>query len=569
MLKRSLTALALVAAALAFAAAPRASAQARPGADTVLVLPFENATNQREFNWIGASFSDSLTTLFAHAPGLNVVSAEERELIYQRLRLPLTAQPSRATAIKIAREARASIIIIGGYSVKASQDEKVPAEVSGTARVVRVNEGQLWRSFDFGGAVTNLQRTQGTLAYQILYTRDDALTLSLNRILELATKVPPRAFESFVKGVMTDDAEKRSNYLQNAIKEYQKVYPGEVYPDAYFELGNLYLGQQKWKEAAEHYSKLKKGDPHYAEAAFYAGLSYWQQLDFKHSLEMLVPLTTDMPLTGVFNNAGAISLHAARAERDAAERDRLLKQAADFLERAKNTVPDDPTVLYNYAQALFLSGRHAEAANQLRDLLTLRPRDGEAFFLYAKALERAGQAEQATAADNEARRYLKDYAKYQTAWQKSQTISDVPLRVLPQLDMASVINYTQPAAEPVGEKAQDLLEKARKLYAAGLDDEVLPELNRVLMIEPMNAEAHLYIGRVYQRRGDLVRAISSLKTSLFWDAKLVPAHVLLGRIFLEKGDRAQAMTHARTAIDLDPNNQEAIALYRQVETGAR
>ena len=124
--------------------------------------------------------------------------------------------------------------------MKASQDERIPAEVSGTARVVRVNEGQLLQPFDFGGALTNLQRTQGTLAYQILYTRDDALTISLNRVLELATKVPPRAFESFVKGVMTDDAEKRSNYLQNALKEFAKVHPGETYPEANFELGNLY-----------------------------------------------------------------------------------------------------------------------------------------------------------------------------------------------------------------------------------------------------------------------------------------------------------------------------------------
>lgn len=564
--KRIFTALALVVTALAASA----SAQTRPGSETVIVLPFENTTNQRDYNWIGASFSDSLSNLFAHAPGLNVVSTEERELIYQRLRLPLTSQPSRATAIKIAREAKASILIIGGYGVKASQDEKIPAEVSGTARVVRVNEGQLLQPFDFGGAVTNLQRTQGTLAYQILYARDDALTLSLNRILELSTRVPPRAFESFVKGVMTDDAEKRSNYLQNALKEFAKVHPGEVYPEANFELGNLHHAQEKWKEAADYYSKLKKGDPHYAESAFYAGLSYWHQNDLKRALEMLVTLTSDMPLTGVFNNAGAISLQAARAEKDAAERARLLKQAAELLERAKNSVPDDPTVLYNYAQALLLSGKYPEAAQQLRDLLTLRPRDGEAFFLYAKALERAGQTEQATAADNEARRFLtKDYAKYQTAWQKSQTVADVPLRIVPQLDIASLINYTQPAADPAGEKPQDLLEKVRKLYAAGLDDEVLPEINRVLMVEPMNAEAHLYVGRVYQRRGDLQRAVASLKAALFWDAKLVAAHVLLGRIFLEKGDRAQAMTHARTAIELAPNDQDAVALYRQVETGAR
>ena len=115
----------------------------------------------------------------------------------------------------------------------------------------------------------------------------------------------------------------------------------------------------------------------------------------------------------------------------------------------------------------------------------------------------------------------------------------------------------------------ELLAEAREYYQAGRDDEVMIEINRVLRVEPMNAEAHLLIGRIYQRRGDLVRAISSLKTAIFWDAKLIDAHILLGRIFFERGDRAQAIVHARTAMQLDPNNQEALALNRQVETGAR
>jgi tetratricopeptide (TPR) repeat protein/nucleotide-binding universal stress UspA family protein len=576
MSKKLFLPLALVCAATLLPA--RVAAQAQAGRDTIIVLPFENTTNQREYNWVGASFADSLAELFAHAPGLGVVSTDERELLYQRLRLPLTSSPSRATAIKIAREAKATLVVIGTYSVKSpeakeggddKEDKVAPLEVSGTASVVRVNEGKLWRKFDFGGAVTNLQRTQGTLAYQILYLRDDALTISLNRVLELATRVPPRAFESLVKGIMTDDPEKRSAYLQNAGREFTKAHPGEIYPEAEFELGNLYYQQEKWKDAAEHFAKLKKGDAHYAEAAFYGGLTHWRLNDLKSALAMLVPLTTDMPLTGVYNNAGAISLQAARGEKPGDEHDRLLKQATDFLSRARETEPQDATVLYNYAYALFLSNKFAEAADQLRNVLTLKPRDGEVLFLYAKALERAGQTEAATAADNEARRYLKPYAQYQTEWQKSQTINSVPPRLAARFDVAHAIEIETKPAQTSTAAAQDLLERARKLYVAGQDDELLPELNRVLMIEPMNAEAHLYVGRVYQRRGDLPRAVASLKAALFWDAKLIDAHILLGRIFLEQGDRAQAMVHARTAIQLDPNNQEAIALFRQVETGAK
>lgn len=560
-----------------------AQIHAQTTSDVVIVLPFESTSNQREYNWIGASFADSLTELL-NVPGLVIISDDERELTYQRLHLPLTIVPSRATAIKIAREARATMVVLGTYDVTPAQGEKNPAEVHGTARVIRVNEGRLagevmsdgrwaWRPYDFGGPVTDLQKMQGTLAYQILYQRDKALPFSLHNILVQATKAPPRAFEGLVKGMMTDDKEKRSAYLQNALREYARASAGAVYPQAAFELGLLYFEREDWKNAAEYFTKLQKKDPHYAEAMFYAGLSYWRLHDLTSAINVLLPLTSDLPLTGIYNNAGALSAQAARAEKSPEERERLLKQALLLLGRAKETAPDDPAVLFNYAYALMLSGKNAEARDQLRNVITLSPKDGEALFLFAKTLERTGPADAASAADNEARRYLPTtYAKLQTEWQKSQTTTEVALRLNQKFDLSDYITITEPTpnVETSGVNTQDLLAKARELYTAGRDDDVLPELNRVLMVEPMNAEAHLLIGRVYQRRGDLTRAVSSLKTALFWsDQKLIDAHILLGRIFLERGDRAQAMTHSRAALQIDPNNQEAIALQRQVETGMK
>jgi Tfp pilus assembly protein PilF len=45
---------------------------------------------------------------------------------------------------------------------------------------------------------------------------------------------------------------------------------------------------------------------------------------------------------------------------------------------------------------------------------------------------------------------------------------------------------------------------------------------------------------------------------------LIDAHIFFGRIFLELGDRSQALTYARSAIEIDPNNQEAQALMKQL-----
>ena len=175
------------------------------GSDVVMVLPFENTSSRPEYNWVGESFADSISELL-NKPGLLVVTSDERQSVYQRLRVPETVLPSRATAIKLAREARASMIVIGTYSVILAEAERKEGEakeeknkaageayVQLTARVIKVNEGRTlgevfdgsWatRQFDLGGPLTTLQNIQGRLAYQILYQRDKALPFSQNQLV--------------------------------------------------------------------------------------------------------------------------------------------------------------------------------------------------------------------------------------------------------------------------------------------------------------------------------------------------------------------------------------------------
>jgi tetratricopeptide (TPR) repeat protein len=582
-----------IAVLLAFTA-PTGHAQTGAGSDVVMVLAFENTSNRSEYNWVGESFADSLAELLSK-PGLLVVSSDERELAYQRLRLPETVLPSRATAIKLAREAKASMIVIGTYSVTPAEAEAKPGEakpekdrssveayVQLTARVIKVNEGRTlgemfdgnWatRQFDFGGPLTTLQNIQGRLAYQILYQRDKALPFSQNQLVQEATKVPQRAFEAYVKGVQLGERdEKRVNYLKNALRFYADANGGAVYTQAAFELGRYYMLDSKWKDATEYFTKLQKKDPHYAEAAFYAGLGYAKMGDFGRALASLVPLSADVPLIGIYNNAGAVAVQASREEKKEDERARLLTQGSSFLARAAESSPDDPLVHFNYALALFLFGKYAEAADQLKPVITADPRDGQAYFLYAKSLEKTGKTEIATAADDQARRYLPSYAKWQTEWQKSQTVNGVSLRmrdVLNRDDVSDLMRKNAIAANTnPNSGTEDLLVKARELYQAGRDDEALPELHRVVMLEPTNAEAYLLSGRINQRRGDQEAAIAALKTAIFWDPKLIDAHILLGRIFLERGDRGEATKYATSAMTIDSNNQEAIALQRQVTMG--
>jgi tetratricopeptide (TPR) repeat protein len=567
------------------------TAQTSSSTEVVLILPFENVSNHPEYNWIGESFADSLSALL-NKPGLIVVTSEERAVAYQRLRLPLTVLPSRATAIKIARELKASMIVIGTYSVTvppAAADDKSTtaplAMIAGEARVVRVNEGRMagdifdgaWapRVYDFSDQVGNLQRVHGELAYQVLFQRDKALSFSRNQLIQEATKVPAQAYEAVQKGLLTPEREPtRAIYFKNALKLFGKDNGGAVYPQAAFELGRFYFNQAQWKESIEYFTMLQKKDAHYGEAQFYAGLAYWKTGDMTNAIATLVPLADEkvMPLVGVYNNAGAVSVAAARDEKKPEERTRLLLQGITLLSRAVDSSPNDTTVLFNYAYALFLAEKYPEAADKLEKVIAADQQDGQAYFLLAKVQERANHAEAANAADNQARKYMQQsYGKWQTDWQKSQSLTTLSLRsrdVLNQIDITDLDRRKTTEAANAN-NTQESLNKIRDLYQQGRDDEALTEIRKVLIVEPTNAEAFLLSGRINQRRGDQEAAIAALKTAIFWDPppKMIDAHILLGRIFLERGDLGEARKYSVSAINIDPNNQEAMALQRQVAMG--
>ncbi len=246
-----------------------------------------------------------------------------------------------------------------------------------------------------------------------------------------------------------------------------------------------------------------------------------------------------------------------------------MSQAITLLSRAADSSPDDTTVLFNYACALFLNEKYAEAAQKLERVIAVDQRDGQAYYLLAKAQQRANHGEAASAAENQARRYLQSYAKWELEWQKSQSVANLNLRsrdVLNQVDISDLSRVKAIEAANAN-SAQESLSKIRDLYQQGRDDEALAEIRKLLNVEPTTAEAFLISGRINQRRGDQEAAIAALKTAIFWDSRLIDAHILLGRIFLEKGDLGEARKYAASAINLGPENPEAMALQRQVTMG--
>lgn len=561
----------------------------RTTTDKIMILPFENTSTDAAFNWVGESFAESLTDLFQRpqisGAGLRVISNDERKNYQQRLRVPLTTLPSLATAIKLAKESNSTLLVLGKYSVTPAQGD-IATNLRVTARVVRVQDGMfltekigdrsIMREIDLADAIAKLQTLQGQVAHQILYQREgNSLALSQKEIVSIAEIVPPRAFEAYTKAMLTSDSKTtengepaRANFLKNALRLYAAEKNNEIYANAALELGHFYLRQNNFQTAAENFSKLLPTDYHYAEAAFYHGLTQWNLSNAESALTIFRALAENTKLTAAYNNVGATALHIALNDKKVENRDERVEEGLKFLQEAAKSAPDDEVAKFNHGYALFAARRYKEASAIFREYLVSQPKDGQAYFLLSKSLEKAADAT-AVEVDNQARRFLPNYAKTQTEWQKSATTGDIPFRLFKNFNRSDYLNLTRGKDAPNVNSAetewQNKIAKARQLYQEGRDDEALTELRQMLVKDSMNAESYLLIGQIYLRRADLDAAVSNLKTAIFWKNDLIDGHIALGKIFLERGDFNQAMTYAQNALQIDQNNPEAIALERLVK----
>ena len=534
------------------------SAAKAAAADVIIVMPFENRSQAGQFNWVWESFSILLADIL-DAPGVTVVSADERLQAFDQVRLSPTDLLTRAAMIRVAEAAKANLVVLGEFDIGG---DKQNVTIAISARLIETQAGRLIgnKVFNFSGPLSDLQLMQGQLAWHVLYERNPSLTYTKEQMVRRATNVPPRAYESYVKGVQTLDLRLRETFLKRAIQEHDTAGAPGHYAQAIYELGVLQYRQTEFEEAVTLLKRLTKGDPHYEEGLFYLGLAAFKAGMFADAATAFETLAGTAPLPEILNNAGA----ALTAKGENA-------RALPFLQRAIAASTKENLYRFNYGYAAWRNQAYEDAAQQLRAVVGANARDGEAWFVLSKCLASAEKADEAAKADNEAKRHLSSYARWAVAPDKVPVLARMK-EDLNEAELAKVIHQLSASAQasratPQQISQQQALDNIRQLLGAGKDAEAMAELQRVLAADTANADAYFLRGIVYTRRNETENALRSFQAAVSWNPRMPEAHIMLGRIYLARRDAAKALAHCKQALELDPQNREAIALKQQIEIG--
>jgi Tfp pilus assembly protein PilF/TolB-like protein len=497
-----------------------------PSAHTVLVLPFENASNAPGLQWISEAFPEVIGQRLSF-PSLYVISRDDRNYAFDRLSIPTNVHPSRATMYRIAEQMDADYVVMGEYTFD-GQSFRASAQVL-DMKNLKLSKDQL-----ASGPLVSLMDIEREIAWQVLHIIQPQVRVSRQEFLRETAPIRLDAFENYIRGVLATTRPEKTKYLKEAIRLNPQ------YAAAMLQLARAYFTGRDYEQAAAWFAKVPPTDPAAGEASFMLGLSNYYSGQFEKAEQAFRATEARLPLTEVYNNLGVVS--SRRGKR---------VKAVEYFQKAVQADPTDPDYRFNLAVALYRNGEMASASRQLREVTSRRPNDTEARALMdviGSSLNRAADG--------------------------SQPAPRVPLeRVKRNYDENS---YRQLALEITNAMEQSLakadprthasfhVDRGRDLLHQGFTAEAEKEFREAIMRDPTSAAAHAGLAQASESLNDTAAARNEAATSLRLQPN-IDAYLVIARLEMNDNKLDAATEAVERALALEPANSNAVAVKRAIE----
>ncbi len=501
----------------------------------LLVLPFENRTDQPNLDWISQAIPEVLNPRLASA-GFLPISRDDRLYALDHLGLPSTFQPSRASAIRLAQTLDADWVIVGSFS---STGQRFQVK----AQVLRMDALHMSAPIQEEADVSHLLDLLNSLAWGLAKQIDPHFAVARTTFIAAGADLHAGAVENYTRGLVETDPSEQIRHLKEAVRLDPKFSP------ALLALGKAYFADQQFELAASTLGRLPLNDPSAREADFDRGLAYFYLGSYVKAEDAFAFVSKQLPLPEVVNNQGVAA-------------SRRGKDATSYFLQAVAADPNDADYQFNLAVALNHKKDTAGAIRALNQTLKLHPQDTEAQS-FLEAL-RAPHAAAPAAPGN----------RVNTAFDPAAAADSAPLeRIKRNFNEAS---FRQAAFEmeqmqeahlatlPPHKQADALTQAGMRYFNQGLILEAERQFQAALQAEGANAEAHAGLALVRERESDLANARIEAEASLKTQPN-VTAYLVLTRLDLQANQKSEATADVDNALRLEPQNAAAHALRQQIE----
>jgi tetratricopeptide (TPR) repeat protein len=511
------------------------SANPVPG-KLLLVLPFDNHTDQPSLDWIREAAPEVLNRRLASA-GFMPIGREDRLYALDHLGLPATFQPSRASAIRLAQTLDADYVVVGSFSTSGSRFQA-------KAQILAMDSLHMSAPLQEEADIGHLLDVLNSMAWGLAKQMDPKLAVARGTFLAADAGLRKDVFENYIRGLVEPDPGEQVRHLKESVRLDPTFAP------ALFALGKAYFANQQFDLAATTLGRLSRNDPNAREADFLRGLAYFYLGSYVKAEDAFAFVSKQLPLPEVVNNQGVA---ASRRGLD----------ATSFFQQAVTADPNDADYQFNLALALNKKKDVAGALRAINQTIKLRPTDTEAqtfqSTLHAEPAHPAtpqsarvnAAFDPAGAADNGPLERIKrtfNEASFRQAAMEMEQMDEMRLAVLPAQKHAAALSET-----------------GMRFYNQGLILEAEREFQAALAAQSDYPEAHTGLALVREREGESKEARAEAETSLQTKPS-VAAYLVEARVDLDANQKQQAASEVSSALKLDPQNAAAQKLKMQLES---
>jgi tetratricopeptide (TPR) repeat protein len=418
------------------------------------------------------------------AAGFLPTSRADRMYALDHLGLPQGFQPSRASSLKLAQTLDADSIVVGSYTTDGSG---IVAE----ARLVDVPGLRMTPMVSARGDMHDLIAVFGTLAWKLTKQLDPLFSVAEGTFVAAGRDIPLNAYEQYIRGITEPDQAERVKHLQEAVR----LSPG--FGPAWMALGREDYGEQQYPEAAAAFARVDYNGPDgLSPQQAENGLAGGPELEAGFYKGLSLMFSGDYPhAEQAFADVARVLPLAEVMNNEAVAKSRQGHDATSLFIQAAAADPNGADYHFNLAVSLKRSGNTPGALNEMAQCLKLRSNDSEAQSLEDAWKRPAGLAGNADPLERIVRTF--DAPAFRQAAAMMDTVNAGRLAALRPRDRAQALCVRAKSYLDRG-----LLLEAERLYqdAAGADG--------------TSAEAHAGLAEVRERSGDAEAARREAQTAL-------------------------------------------------------